>query len=222
MCMTIFKDRRDAGRKLTEKLASYRGTDAIVVALPRGGVVVGHEIACDLSLPLDIVAVRKVGHPASPEYAIGAVDEYGTHIVNKEEVAQVDEAWLEREIESEVKEARRRSLLYRKGLDILDLAGRIVIVTDDGIATGYTMEVALMAIKKHWPRKIIVAVPIAPPDIARRLMGEVDKFVTLTDPNEFRGAVGSHYGEFEQVDDDEVVGLLHSSSLLERSTPASA
>ena len=220
--MTIFKDRRDAGRKLAEKLASYRGSDAIVVALPRGGVVVGHEIACDLSLPLDIIAVRKVRHPASPEYAIGAVDEYGTHIINKEEATQVDEAWLQREIESETKEARRRSLLYRKGLDILDLAGRIVIVVDDGIATGYTMEAALMAIRKHWPRKIIVAVPVAPPDIARRLIGEVDKFVTLADPNEFRGAVGSHYRVFEQIDDDEVVGLLHSSSLLEMGVFASA
>lgn len=220
--MVIFKDRRDAGRKLAQKLESYRGTDAIVVALPRGGVVVGHEIACDLSLPLDIMAVRKVGHPASPEYAIGAVDEYGTHALNEEETANIDKAWLQRELESERQEARRRSLLYRKGLDMLDLAGRTVIVVDDGIATGYTIEVALMAIRKHWPSKIVVAVPVAPADIARRLMGEVDKFVILADPNEFRGAVGSHYGEFEQVGDEEVVGLLHSSSLLEKRPLASA
>lgn len=216
----MFKDRRDAGRQLAEKLASYRGTDATVIALPRGGVVVGHEVACDLGLPLDIVITRKITHPLSPEYAIGVVDETGTVILNEEEAEAVSREWLEKEVAAQRAEAHRRNVLYRKGKDPLDLAGRVAIIVDDGIATGFTMDLAIEVVKKWWPEKIIVAVPVSSTEAAERIKGKVDKLVILEDPGFFGGSVGEHYSEFEQVDDDTVIGLVHSNPLFMSATSA--
>lgn len=210
----MFKDRRDAGRKLAERLASYRGTDATVIALPRGGVVVGHEVACDLGLPLDVIITRKIPHPMSPEYAVGVVDEGGTAILNESETAILNEGWLKKEITAEMAEAHRRNLLYRKGKEPLDLAGQVAILVDDGIATGFTIDLAIEIVKKWWPEKVVVAVPVASLEAAERIKGKVDKLVVLQDPHFFGRSVGSHYEKFEQVSDDEVVALLHSNSLL--------
>lgn len=212
----IFKDRRDAGQHLALRLALYRGTDAAILALPRGGVVVGHELACQLGLPLDIIATRKIGHPSSPEYAIGVVDEHGTNIINEMEAASVDKEWLQRAIIAEQEEALRRSVLYRQEKEPLDLSDKIVIIVDDGVATGYTIHLALRTIKNQRPKKIIVAVPVAPPEAVSRLAGEADEVVVLQDPETFRGAVGLHYAAFDQVDDDEVIGLLHSTPVTEK------
>lgn len=207
----MFTDRTEAGKKLAEKLASYRGKDAVVLALPRGGVVTGYEISKTLGLPLDIIAVRKIGHPGSPEYAIGAVGENGMRIVNEVEVATIDQKWLLEETAREQEEAKRRSSLYREGKAPQSLAGKIAIVVDDGIATGLTMRLAVRSVKTQKPKKVVVAVPVAPPESLTALKAEgADDVVVLEPPEEFVGAVGAHYVRFEQVEDEEVIRLLRS------------
>ena len=198
----MFKNRREAGQKLAKKLEVYRGAKAIVIALPRGGVVVGYEVARALSLPFDIIVVRKIGHPTNPEYAIGAVDEIGTTILNEDETATVDTEWLREEIAREQKEAKRRSLLYRKGRKSPNLSGKIIIIL--------TMRLAVRSVKAQKPEKIIVAVPVASAESLRVEKDEgAHEIVVLEPPEEFVGAVGAHYLRFEQVEDEEVIRLLH-------------
>jgi len=205
----MFKDRSDAGRQLAEKLAPYRGKEAVVLALPRGGVVIGYEIARALSLPLDIIAVRKVGAPDNPEYAIGAVGADGTAILNDAEAAMIDKAWLAGEIAAQKKEARRRGRVYRAGRKPLGIAGKTAIIVDDGIATGLTMRVAVRSAKAEKAEKVVVAVPVAPPESVHALSEEgADEVVVLEPPEEFLGAVGAHYIRFEQIEDDEVIRLM--------------
>jgi predicted phosphoribosyltransferase len=205
----MFKDRSDAGRQLAERLAPYRGKDAVVLALPRGGVVMGFQIARTLSLPLDIIAVRKVGAPDNPEYAIGAVDADGTVLLNDVAAAAVDRVWLAGEIGAQKKEAQRRGSVYRAGKKPLGIAGKTVLIVDDGIATGLTMRLAVRAAKAKKAKHIIVAVPVAPPETMRALKDEgADEVVVLEPPEEFLGAVGAHYVRFEQVEDDEVIRLM--------------
>jgi len=205
----MFKDRSDAGRQLAEKLAPYRGKHAVVLALPRGGVVIGYEIARALSLPLDIIAVRKVGAPDNPEYAIGAVGADGTAILNDAEAAMIDKAWLAGEIAAQKKEARRRGRVYRAGRKPLGIAGKTAIIVDDGIATGLTMRVAVRSAKAEKAEKVVVAVPVAPPESVHALSEEgADEVVVLEPPEEFLGAVGAHYIRFEQVEDDAVIRLM--------------
>src|SRR3989344_4464962 len=132
----MFEDRADAGRQLTKRLAPYAGEEAIVLALPRGGVVVGREIARALGLPLDIVLTRKIGHPRNPEYAVCAVDENGELLCNDAEARSIDTEWLHEEAKREQQEARRRSSVYRQGKQPAVIRGKTVIITDDGIATG--------------------------------------------------------------------------------------
>ncbi len=205
----MFKDRTDVGKRLARKLKRYSGENAVVLALPRGGVVVGYEVAEALKLPLDIIAVRKVGHPFEPEYAIGAVDENGFSLLNEEETGLIDKALLQKEIAKERKEAKRRGIVYRKGGAPLSIGGKIVIVADDGIATGLTMRLAVRAIKTHKPKEVIIAVPVAPFEAVRDLETEgIDKIVTLEPPGTFEGSVGAHYEDFDQVEDVEVVRLL--------------
>ena len=207
----MFTDRADAGRQLAKKLERYRGKEAVVLALPRGGVVTGHEIAEALKLPLDIIVVRKIGHPSSPEYAIGAVDEKGTTILNETETAALDQAWLREEIGRQRKEAQRRSTVYREKRMPRGLAGKIAIVVDDGIATGLTMRLAVRSVKAQKPEQIIVAVPVAPMESLRALKEEgAGDVIVLEPPEGFLGAVGAHYDRFEQVPDEEVIRLLQS------------
>lgn len=207
-----FTDRQEAGRLIAEKLSKYRGQDAVVLVLPRGGVVTGYEIAKELSLPLDIIAVRKIGHPMAPEYAIGAVGESGEKILNETETASVDQVWLKEEIAREEKEARRRGVVYREGRKALEIAGKTVIIVDDGIATGLTMRFAVRFAKARKPEKIIVAVPVAPEEALRTLKDEgVDEIVALLPPEEFLGSVGAHYLSFDQVEDEEVIRLMRLS-----------
>lgn len=207
----MFNDRTDAGKRLARKLEAYAGKDAIVLALPRGGVVTGYEIAEALSLPLDIIAVRKVGHPSEPEYAVGAVDESGASLLNEEETGFIPMALLQKEIAKELAEARRRSVVYRGGRVPLGLAGKTVIIADDGIATGLTMRLAVRFVKIQKPKRIVVAVPIAPFEAIRDLEEEgVDEVVVLEPPEAFAGAIGVHYLHFDQVEDAEVITLLQS------------
>ena len=204
----MFKDRADAGRHLAKRLAPYAGQAAIVLALPRGGVVVGHEIAEALGLLLDIVVARKIGHPTNPEYAICAVDEKGTLVCNEVEARRVDRKWLEKQMKLEQAEAQRRSRVYRQGRPPIAIGGKIAVIVDDGIATGLTMRLAILAVRAQKPARVVVAVPVAPSDVAETIREEVDELVVLEPPEEFQGAVGAHYERFDQVEDDEVIRLL--------------
>ena len=205
----MFADRKEAGRRLAEKLVPYRGKDALVLTLPRGGVVTGYEVAQELKLPLDIIAVRKVGHPDNPEYAIGTVDEKGAKILNETEIVAIDPLWLAQEVRRQKAEAGRRSLVYREGREPPPIKGKTIIIVDDGIATGLTMRLAVRSVKSQKPARIIVAVPVAPSDSVRALKEEgADEVVVLEPPEQFLGAVGAHYVRFDQVGDSEVIKLL--------------
>lgn len=208
----MFKDRNDAGKQLAKKLETCAGKDAVVLALPRGGVVIGHEIAKALSLPLDIIAVRKVGSPSNPEYAVGSVVGDGTSLLNEEETKLIPAASLQKEIVKERVEAKRRSTVYRSGRNSLNITGKIAIIVDDGIATGLTMRLAVRVAKAQKPKRIVVAVPVAPYEAVRDLGEEgADDVIVLEPPETFEGAVGAHYERFEQVEDEEVIRLLQST-----------
>ena len=203
----MFKNRSDAGEKLAKRLQQYKNTNTIVLALPRGGVVVGYEVARLLGVPLDIIVTRKVGHPQNPEYAICATDGEGTYLCD-EGARLVDQDWLNKEIERQRNEALRRIKLYRGKKKPFSITNMTAIIIDDGIATGLTMRLAIKAVKKQKPERIIIAVPVAPSDVVRKLGQEADEIIVLEPPEDFIGAVGAHYQEFEQVEDNTVIRLL--------------
>ena len=205
-----FRDRTDAGKKLAQALKQYRNQDGVVYALPRGGVVLGVEVARELGMPLDLLIPRKIGHPLQPEYAIGAVVENGEMVINQSEVTRVDPQWFRREVAVEREEARRRRELYLGGREPAPVAGKVAIIVDDGIATGLTMEVAIRDARQRQPAHLVVAVPVAPADTVERFSREVDEFVVLDHSPYYLGAVGAYYDSFYQVSDEEVVALLRS------------
>jgi predicted phosphoribosyltransferase len=204
----MFRNREDAGTQLAQKLKAYHGTEAVVLALPRGGVVIGERVAKGLGLPLDIVVARKVGHPTNPEYAICAVDELGTRLCNEVELKHIDKKWLNQRVEQEQQEAQRRTALYRGKRVPIEIAGKTAIIVDDGVATGLTIRLAIKTVKEQKPMRVVVAVPVAPSDVAMKIRREVDEFVVLEPPEDFLGAVGAHYVLFPQVEDPEVIRLF--------------
>ena len=222
----MFKDRTEAGRKLAEALGAYKNMpNAIVLALPRGGVVIGYEVARALNLPLDIVVPRKIGSVKNPEYAIGAITETGDAMMNEEEVRYVDKGWLKQEMEKEKKEAQRRLQKYHShgkcsaalhvplnGGQETALQNVTAIIVDDGIATGYTMRAAIASVKARRPAKVIVAVPNGAADSIKQIRKEVDDIVVQEIPPIYF-AVGAQYENFPQVSDAEVVKLLSASHL---------
>lgn len=203
-----FLDRGDAGKKLAEKLKKYQGEDVVVYALPRGGVVIGVEVAKKLHAPLDLVIVRKIGHPANPEYALCAVAENAHMVCNEEELSGIDQEWLKNEVQKERQEAKRRREVYLKGRRPIPAKGKIAIIVDDGVATGLTMFTAILEIKHQGTKKVVAAVPVAPPETADQIKSKVDEFVALEIPKVFLGAVGSYYRSFPQVTDEEVIKLI--------------
>jgi putative phosphoribosyl transferase len=211
-----FRDRADAGKRLAQALKKYQGQNGVVYALPRGGVVLGAEVARALDMPLDLLIPRKIGHPLQPEYAICAVVENGEMVCNQHEVARVDPQWFRQEVESERNEARRRRELYLGGREPAPVEGKTAIIVDDGIATGLTMEVSIRDARGRKPGHLVVAVPVAPPDTVERLSREVDEFVVLDRSSYYLGAVGAYYDSFYQVTDEEVVALLRSVAADER------
>lgn len=204
----MFKDRKDAGRQLAEKLSAYRGQNAVVLALPRGGVVPAYEIAKFLGLPLDIIVVRKVGYPGNPEYALCAVDEKGTRLCS-DASADIDQTWLAEETERQQREAKRRIAAYRGDREPQRITGKTAIIVDDGIATGLSMRLAVRSVRAQGAKRVVIAVPVAPPEAVRDLRKEgADDIIVLEPPESFLGAVGAHYIRFEQVEDSEVIRLL--------------
>ncbi len=208
-----FKDRAEAGKKLAELLSDFRGEHTVIYALPRGGVVVGSEIAKALHAPFDLIITRKIGHPNSSEYAIGAVAENGHSILNREETADIDPKWLKNEINKQQAEAKRRRLIYLAGKKPIPAKGKIAILVDDGIATGLTIMAAVQELREHYsPQKIIVAVPVGPTAIAKQLESMEVQFVALEIPEQFMGSIGYYYQDFSQVTDQEVVRLMKGAS----------
>ena len=203
----IFKDRAEAGRKLAEKLRSFEGGDIVIYALPRGGVVLGKEIAKALNKPLDLLVVRKVGHPLDEEYAVGAVAEDG-HTIFSEEGKKIAKE-LEGIVQKERKEAERRRQVYTGGRST-SAKDKIAIIVDDGIATGLTMELAVNEIKHQNPKKVIVAVPVVPIETAKRFKKIADDLVAVDIADEYLGSVGAYYREFPQLTDEEVIKILKS------------
>ena len=204
-----FEDRIDAGQKLADAVSKYKGIKNVVVyALPRGGVVIGREVAKKLGCPLDTLIIKKIGHPFSEEYAIGAVSENGNAVFNETELQNIDKKWLEKEIEKKKAEAKARRGLYSKNSQPISPKGKIAVIVDDGIATGLTMSAAIKEIKSNKPGKIIVAVPVAPKEVVDPIKKEVDEFISLSVPEAYLGAVGEYYDNFDQVSDEEVVDLL--------------
>lgn len=205
----MFRDRSHAGRELAAKLQKYKDAeDAVVLALPRGGVVVGAEIARELKLPLDLVVPRKIGAPDNPEYAIGAITETGEGIMNEDETSRVDPAWLKKEMKTQQKEADRRLMVYRGDRPALHLDGKIAIIVDDGVATGFTMRAAISSVRARGPAKIVVAVPHGARESMNLLRSEADEVVVLEEPV-FYGAVGALYESFPQVEDEEVIRIMN-------------
>lgn len=206
-----FPDRQTAGQQLAEKLQGYAGQPVVVYALPRGGVVPGAEVAKTLQAPLDLIITRKIGHPLSPEYAIAAVTEDGELVRNEQEVARVDQAWFRDEVARQQAEAQRRRQRYLGQRTPVPVRGQTAILVDDGVATGLTVRAAIAELRQRQPKKIVVAVPVLPPEIAEMLKRDVDDLVYLDDPARYRGAVGAHYESFPQVADQEVEQLLAGS-----------
>jgi predicted phosphoribosyltransferase len=210
--MALYRDRRDAGETLADSLEDLRGApDLLVLALPRGGVPVAEPVARRLGAPLDVFVVRKIGFPAHEELAMGAVASGGIVLVNPALVEQVPEERFHWALERAMKELNERERLYRGGRPPPKVAGRTVVLIDDGLATGASMRAAVEALRRQGPRQIIVAVPIASPETCEELAREVDRVVCAATPQPFH-AVGLWYADFSPTTDDEVRRILASMS----------
>jgi putative phosphoribosyl transferase len=207
-----FADRAEAARALAQRLVEeHLEPPCVVLALPRGGVPIGAEIARRLQAPLDLLLVRKIGAPWQRELAVAAiVDGEQRELVIDEETAAAtgaDRAYIEREAQVEWQEIERRRARYLRGRPPVPIAGTTAIVVDDGIATGTTMRAALKALRRRKPKRLVLAVPVAPHDTLLALEREVDRVICLVEPYPFR-AIGLHYADFHQVEDDEVIAAL--------------
>jgi putative phosphoribosyl transferase len=203
----IFIDRVDAGQKLAQALSKYKGEDVIVFALPRGGVVLGHEICRQLDAPFDLIITRKIGYPDNEECAVCAVAEDGDMICDSSGMDFIDANWLQQRAEEEIDEAKRRREVYLKGKAPMAAQGKIAIIVDDGAATGLTLLLAIQELKHLNPKKIVVAVPVAASIAAEKIRKEADELVVLEVPPYFH-AVGAHYENFPQLKDEEVIKII--------------
>jgi len=218
----LYRDRIDAGHHLATKLMAYANRDdVLVLALPRGGVPIGFEVAKALNAPLDIFLVRKLGVPGQEELAMGAIASGGVLVINNEVVnyLRIPKEIIDRVAQQEMQELYRREVLYRRGRDAPELAGRTIIVVDDGLATGSSMKAAVRALKQFNAAKIVVAVPLAASATCQELKVDVDEVVCAKTPEPFQ-AVGLWYRDFSQTTDEEVQGLLERS--IQRTMPQTA
>lgn len=208
-----FVDRVDAGRHLATALEDYRGSDAVVLGMARGGVAVGSAVASELGLPLRALIVRKVGAPGNPELAVGAVSETGVRWIDHElaRATGADEAYLEREVERQVGEAQRRQREYADGPGIESVRGHPAIIVDDGIATGASALVAIRSVHGLGASRVVLATPAAAPQSVRLLQPQVDRLIALRTPDPFM-SVGLYYRDFAQVSDAEVICYLREAT----------
>jgi len=219
--MAYFANRVEAGKRLASALKNAALKNAIVLAIPRGGVVVGYEIAKVLNLPLDLIIPRKIGAPDNPELAIGAMTEDGTIILDDDVLAYlgVPQDYIKAESTRQKHEIERRLKLYRQSEPYPSLKGLDVIIVDDGIATGSTMKAALASVKNKGARSVTVAIPVGPPSTIKELKKQADRVVCLYTP-EYFSAIGQFYTDFTQITDDEVIQILKESRQESIGTPA--
>ena len=211
----VFEDRADAGRRLASRLGAYTGRkDVIVLGIPRGGVPVALEVAAALGAPLDVFISRKLGVPAQPELAFGAIASGGVRILDEEivEAVGISDLEIEQVTATARKELERRERTYRGGRPPLSVQGATVILVDDGIATGSSMRAAITALRQMKPERLVIAVPVAPFSTCNRLKSEVDELVCIDTPKYFV-AISQFYEDFSQVTDEEVTDLLHRAAL---------
>jgi len=206
-----FKNRIEAGRKLAQALAGYKDQQPVILALPRGGVPVAAEVAAPLKAPLDLILVRKVGVPFQPELAMGAVVDGATPLIVRNEdvirLAGINESDFKAICDAELAEIERRRQRYLGDRERAEVGGHTAIVIDDGVATGATTRAALRATRQRGPKRLVLAVPVAPTDSLAELRSEADDVICLED-HEFFGAIGAYYADFRQVSDEEVIKLL--------------
>ncbi len=209
----LFRNRKEAGEKLAGALGEYKGRDVVVLGIPRGGVVVANEVAKALGAPLDIVVTRKIEAPGEPEYALGAVTQEGDVILDRQaaESLGASPAYLDDQVRKKKEEVKERMQRLRGDAPYPELEGKVVIIVDDGIATGSSVSAAVMSVKKRKPKEVVVAVPVAPADAVEMLAGEGARVVCLETPGPFL-AIGEFYGDFGQVEDLEVKRILDERS----------
>ncbi len=204
----IFADRMAAANKLAEALSGYHDKNPLVLAIPRGAVPMAKEIARQLNGEMDVVLVRKLRAPGNPEYAIGSIDESGwVYLTEYAGQTGADQEYINQEVSAQLETIRQRRAQYTPKRPPVDPAGRIVIVIDDGLATGSTMIAALHALRNKKPAELICAVPVAPPETLKKIRGKADRIVCLSSPGNFY-AVGQFYMDFPQVTDEEVIACL--------------
>lgn len=207
-----YRDRRQAGRELAQRLRQYADrSDVVVLALPRGGVPVAFEVAEALGAPLDVFLVRKLGTPGHRELAMGAIASGGVRVINDDVVEWlgITPEEIDRVAADELRELRRREALYKAGREAVPIAGRVVILVDDGLATGSTMRAAVQAVRQQQPSRVVVAVPVGARETCEELQSVADEVVCARMPFPF-SAVGQWYLDFQQTTDDEVRQLLHA------------
>ena len=209
----MYRDRKEAGRKLADALKGFKGKDVVVLGIPRGGVVVANEVAKALGAPLDIVVTKKIEAPGEPEFALGAVTQEGDVIMDRQaaESLGASSEYLDNQIRKKKEEVNDRMVRLRGSAPYPKLEGMTVIIVDDGIATGSSVSAAVMSVKKRRPKKIVVAVPVAPGDAVETLAEDGTTVVCLETPGSFL-AIGEFYSDFDQVDDTEVIRILGESS----------
>jgi putative phosphoribosyl transferase len=197
----IFRNRYDAALKLIERLEKYKNERGVVLAVPRGGIPIGYYIAMSYNMPLELMMSKKIGHPISPEFAIGSVDLEDYFI---DEQFDIPQSYIDQEIRTIRKSLKERYRKFMGNREPTEVAGKMVIITDDGIATGHTLLSAIRIIRKKHPRKIVVAVPVAPRKTAEKIRNEVDDFICLHIADDFQG-VGQYYEDFSEISDEEAI-----------------
>ena len=209
----MFKNRKEAGQLLAEALSQYhKKKDTLILAIPRGGVVVAYEVARQLDLPLDVVVIKKIGFPAHEELAVGATG-LNSYILNENIVQNynVSQDYIQKQVNIKQREIELRYDLLRGNKRFYTVQNKTIIIIDDGLATGATMTMATQIIKKQSPKEVIVAIPVAPPDTVRKLAKIINRVLCLRQPSDFR-AIGQFYRDFAQVDDEEAKRLLQEEN----------
>ena len=218
----MLKDRISAGAKISKLLVKYKGKSTVVYAIPRGGVIVGRAVADELGAPLDIVVTRKLVDPKNVTYVFGSIDEQGNQIIDSALAAKLDPKVIQTEIETQKQEVERRAREYRRGKDPISSTDKIAIIVDDGITTGFNIRPAVQFIKSQNPKKIVVAIPVAPRHSLETVRAMVDEIVILIPPETFGVSVDEHYKDFAQPDDASIVEALAGPRKVEKQAPFKA